>query len=176
MLTSLSAVRPPLLSAAIVRAVGLHGPPLFPVGTAVFTIGGPATSHVVAPGFLGLSLEYWPIPDYAGSDPFAIDPVFVQLIRHLAGGYPPVLRIGGYTTDISWWPAPGLRRPAGVSYAVTRRWIAVTRALVMRLSARLIVGINLEAGQSRHRLPGGEGAAGRRRPPAGRAVRARQRA
>jgi hypothetical protein len=71
--------------------------------------------------------------------------VFVQLIRNLAGGYPPQLRIGGYTTDITWWQAPGLARPAGVSYDLTRRWIAVTRALAAALGARLILGINLEA-------------------------------
>ena len=97
------------------------------------------------PAFSGISLEYWALPGYAGSDPSAIDPVFVQLIRNLADGYPPELRIGGYTTDITWWPRPGLARPAGASYALTRRWIAVARALAATLGARLILGINLEA-------------------------------
>jgi hypothetical protein len=142
---SLSAVRSLLLSAAVGLMVALPaGPPRPPVGAKVLTIGGPVASQAVAPGFLGLSLEYWAIPAYAGSDPSAIDAVFVQLIRNLAGGHPPALRIGGVTTDNSWWPAPGLGRPAGVTYSLTRRWIGVTRALASRLGARLILGINFE--------------------------------
>ena len=61
-----------------------------PAATApVITVGGPATSRPIPPGFLGLSLEYFAIPSYAGTDPNAIDPVFVQLVRNLAGGQPP---------------------------------------------------------------------------------------
>lgn len=81
-----------------------------PPGREVLTVGGP-TDRTIAPGFLGLSLEYWAIPAYAGSSASAVDPVFVQLIRNLTPGYAPVLRIGGVTTDNSWWPAPGLRSP-----------------------------------------------------------------
>ena len=53
--------------------------------TTVLTVGGPATGRPIPPGFLGLSLEYSAIPAYAGTNPSAIDPVFVQLIRNLAG-------------------------------------------------------------------------------------------
>ncbi|HUB04346.1 MAG TPA: glycosyl hydrolase family 79 C-terminal domain-containing protein [Solirubrobacteraceae bacterium] len=116
-----------------------------PRGPIVLAVGGPTGAPAIAPGFLGLSLEYWALPGYAGSNPSAVDPVFVQLIRNLAGRYPPQLRIGGYTTDITWRPRPGLGRPAGASYALTRRWIAVARSLAATLGARLILGINLEA-------------------------------
>ena len=116
-----------------------------PKGAVALTVGAPTGVQAVAPGFLGLSLEYWALPGYAGPNPSAIDPVFVQLIRNLAGGYPPQLRIGGYTTDITWRPRPGLARPAGASYALTRRWIAIARSLTVTLGARLILGINLEA-------------------------------
>ena len=54
--------------------------------TTVLTVGPPATSRPIPPGFLGLSLEYVAIPAYAGTNPASVDPVFVQLIRHLAGG------------------------------------------------------------------------------------------
>ncbi|MGZ4187582.1 MAG: glycosyl hydrolase family 79 C-terminal domain-containing protein [Solirubrobacteraceae bacterium] len=99
----------------------------------------------IAPGFLGLSLEYNSIEPYAGTDPRAVDPVFVQLVRNLNPGQSPILRIGGDTTDWTWWPVPGLKRPAGVNITLTPRWISVTRALAQVLRARLIVGINLEA-------------------------------
>jgi hypothetical protein len=99
----------------------------------------------IPPGFLGLSLEYDGIEQYAGTDPQAVDPVFVQLLRNLNPGQSPVLRIGGDTTDWTWWPVPGLRQPPGVTYTLSPRWIEVTRALTHELNARLILGINLEA-------------------------------
>jgi hypothetical protein len=111
----------------------------------VLTVGAPTTAPPIAPGFVGLSLEYWAVPAYAGSDPSALNPVFVQLVRNLADGSAPVLRIGGVTTDNSWWPAPGLPMPAGATYALNRSWTAVMRPLAAALGARLILGINLEA-------------------------------
>lgn len=117
-----------------------------PAATApVITVGGPATSGPIPPGFLGLSLEYFAIPSYAGTDPNAIDPVFIQLVRNLAGGQRPEIRIGGDTTDRTWWPIPGTRTPAGVTATLTPGWAAVTRALANTLGARLTLGINLEA-------------------------------
>ncbi len=144
----LHAARSLVVSPAVALALAIPaiaGPPSRRAGPKVLTVGGPTATQAIASGFLGLSLEYWALPAYAGSDPSAVDPVFVALIRNLAGGYPPELRIGGYTTDVTWWPAPGLRRPAGVSYTLTRHWVAVTRALAATLGARLILGINLEA-------------------------------
>ena len=96
-------------------------------------------------GFLGLSLEYRAIEAYAGSDPNALNPVLEQLISNLFPGQAPRIRIGGDSTDWTWWPVPHMRRPPGVSYTITKRWIAVTRALATALGARLIVGINFEA-------------------------------
>lgn len=99
----------------------------------------------VPSGFLGLSLEYPSIEAYAGTNPAALDPVFLQLVRNLVPGQAPVLRIGGDTTDRTWWPTAGLARPPGIKYTITKRWLAVTRALARALDARLIVGLNLEA-------------------------------
>jgi Xaa-Pro aminopeptidase len=96
-------------------------------------------------GFLGLSFEYRSVEDYAGTDPSALNPVFVALVRNLVPGQAPVLRIGGDTADRTWWPTPGLARPPGVRFAITDRWLAVTRALADALRARVIFGLNLEA-------------------------------
>jgi hypothetical protein len=102
-------------------------------------------------GFLGLSLEYSALEAYAGADPAALDPVFVQLLRNLAPapGQPVVLRIGGNSTDATWWPVKGVHPPAGVRYAVTPEWLATTRALAAGLPAQLIMGVNLAAGLPR---------------------------
>jgi hypothetical protein len=116
-----------------------------PAATEVLTLGGPATGRPIPAGFLGLSLEYSAIPAYAGTNPSVINPVFVQLIRNLAGGNPPQIRIGGDTTDAIWWPVPGMRTPAGVTAALTPGWVAVTKALAIATGARLTLGINFEA-------------------------------
>ena len=119
-------------------------------GATVLSVGAPAAVQPIAPGFLGLSLEYWAVPLYAGSDYAAsyapaINPVFVQLVRNLAGGQAPVLRIGGDTTDSTWWPVPGATTPPGVSYALSPTWVQITRDLASELRAKLILGINFEA-------------------------------
>jgi len=119
--------------------------PSHPATGTVLTVGGPATGRSIPAGFLGLSLEYFAIPAYAGTDASAINPVFVRLIRNLAGGQPPELRIGGDTTDRTWWPVPNTPTPAGVTYALTPDWLAVTKALATATGARLTLGINLEA-------------------------------
>jgi hypothetical protein len=99
---------------------------------------------VVPQGFLGLSIEYPALEPYAGSDPSSLDPVFEQLVRNLAPGQAPVLRIGGNSADRTWWPVAGVNRPPGVTFDLTRQWLAVTRALAQRLGAHLILGVNLE--------------------------------
>jgi len=106
-------------------------------------IGGP-----IQPGFVGLSMEYSAVPSYAGTAPRAPNPVFGQLIRDLAPGQSPVLRIGGNSTDHTWWPVAHVPRPPGVSYRLSQQWLADTRALAHRLDARLILGVDLEANDS----------------------------
>jgi hypothetical protein len=116
-----------------------------------------APGRAIPAGFLGLSLEYTSVQAYAGDDPLAINPVLEQLIRNLAPGQSPVLRIGGDSADASWWPVAGMARPPGATFTLTQRWMHVTRALAAALRARLILGINLEAGSPA--LAGAEGSA-----------------
>ena len=116
-----------------------------PRDVAVVTLSPAAGGRAIPAGFLGLSLENTAIIPYAGSDPKALDPVFLQLVRNLTPGQSPVLRIGGDSTDWAWYPIPGLSKPNGVRVTLTRRWLAVTHALATHLSARLIMGLDLEA-------------------------------
>jgi hypothetical protein len=95
--------------ALVLASIAIASPP---ATATVLTTGGPATDRAIPAGFLGLSLEYFAIPAYAGANPSAVDPVFVQLIRNLAGGNPPELRIGGDTTDRTWWPVPDTPTPS----------------------------------------------------------------
>ena len=102
-----------------------------------------AVGRPIAPGFVGLSIEYSALPSYAGT---AASPnqVFEQMVRNIAPGQSPVLRIGGDSTDHTWWPSPGVVAPLGDTYALTPGWIAAAAALGRTLDARMILGINLE--------------------------------
>ncbi len=112
-------------------------------GTAVTVQRAPVGQPIPA-GFVGLSIELRTLEDYVGSNPAAINQVFVQLVRNLAPGQRPVLRFGGETTDFTWWPIAHMNRPVGVRYALTSRWLRLTRVLSQQLDARLILGIDLE--------------------------------
>ena len=111
----------------------------------VLTVERAEVGRPIPAGFLGLSLEYGTVPAYAGTDPHAINPVLVQLIRNLVPGQRPVLRIGGDSTDWTWWPVASMPRPPGVTLDLSPGWLATVRALAEQARARLILGVNLEA-------------------------------
>jgi hypothetical protein len=108
------------------------------------SVGGPR-SRPLASDFLGLALEYRSIPALVGSNPHSVNPVLVHLIGTLTPRGPVSLRIGGQSTDRTWWPVAGLRRPPGITYDLTPRWMARTRALAQAIDARMILGVGLEA-------------------------------
>ena len=112
---------------------------------AVITVASGTRESLVPAGFLGLSIEYPALEAYAGTDPSALNPVFEQLVRNLAPGQAPVLRIGGNSADRTWLPTAGMKRPPGVTVDITDQWLSVTRALARALGAHLILGLNLEA-------------------------------
>ena len=101
--------------------------------------------RLIPPGFLGLGFEYKTLPRYTGDNPQAVNPVLEQLIRNLTPGQAPVLRLGGDTTDRSWWPVGGMQAPPLLSYALTPLWAAVVHTLSQNLDARLIMDTNIQA-------------------------------
>jgi len=134
-----------LLAVAPATAPAKAKPIPVPADAVVISVSHAAGGAPIPPGFLGLSLENSAVIPYAGSDPKALDPVFLQLVRNLTPDQSPQLRIGGDSTDWAWYPVPGLSKPNGVRVTLTRRWLAVTHALAADLSARLIMGVDLEA-------------------------------
>ena len=99
----------------------------------------------IAPGFVGVSFEYPALTDYTGTDPAHLNPGLENLLRDLAPGSTPVIRIGGNTTDTTWWPTPGLVKPGGVKYSLSPRWVAVVNRLAADTNAKVILGVDLEA-------------------------------
>jgi Glycosyl hydrolase family 79 C-terminal beta domain len=116
-----------------------------PAAEAILRVRGVVRRQAIPGGFVGLSLEYPAVAAYAGTNPSAVDPVFLQLIRNLNPGQLPVLRIGGDSTDWTWWPVAGMTEPGGVNYTLTPDYVSVLHSLAATLSAKLILGINLEA-------------------------------
>jgi hypothetical protein len=108
-----------------------------------------AAGRVIPRGFLGLSSEVWAIRSFAGDDPNALNPAFLQLVRNLAPGARPVIRLGGDSTDWTWWPVPHTRTPPGIKYTLTPLWVQLAKAFVKATHARLILGIDLEANSRR---------------------------
>ncbi len=146
-----------------VVAIALHGSGSRSHATVAASLG-VGTTAIAAPlpdGFVGLSMEYRGLAAYAGQDPSAPDPVFEQLLRDISPDQSPELRIGGDSSDWTWWPVPGMSRPPGVKYDLTPAWMATTRALASALHARLILGLNLEADSPRVAAAEADAMAGR---------------
>ncbi len=114
--------------------------------TATVRAAGPAAlaATSTAQGFLGIATSFSTIPALSGpaADP---DTPFVNLIRNLSPGAPPLLRLGGNTADDSWWPIPGMKTPPNL-YSLTPRWGANVQALLTALGGKAILGVNLEEG------------------------------
>jgi hypothetical protein len=100
----------------------------------------------IAAGFVGLATEYWNVEQEVGTDPTKPDTAFEQVARNLAPDGDFSLRIGGDSTDWTWFPIQGTTQPLWVRWTMTSSWAAVTKRLVDDLHAHLIIGVNMEAG------------------------------
>ncbi|MFL5864326.1 MAG: glycosyl hydrolase family 79 C-terminal domain-containing protein [Solirubrobacteraceae bacterium] len=111
-----------------------------------FNVSGAPVGTPIPTGFVGLSLELKALEQYAGADPKVIDPVFLRLMEDIAPQQRPVLRLGGDSTDWSWWPVRSVARPPGVKFTLTPAWMDVAHSVAASVRGRLILGIDLEAG------------------------------
>ncbi|MGH2891831.1 MAG: glycosyl hydrolase family 79 C-terminal domain-containing protein [Solirubrobacteraceae bacterium] len=102
-------------------------------------------SRPIPRGFIGLAFEYSSVPAWVGHTTGQPNPVLLQLIRNLTPAGRPVIRIGGLSTDHSWWPVASMRVPAGVTYTITPAWAQAMQSLARAADAQLVLGINLEA-------------------------------
>ena len=109
------------------------------------TVGGLYAGPPIRAGFIGITTEYRDIFKEVGTSPSQPDIPFEQLLRNLAPDGGLALRIGGDTTDWTWWPVPGMARPPWARFTLTPTWMAVAQKLSEDLHAHLIIGINMEA-------------------------------
>ena len=67
--------------------------------------------------------------------PTRSDPILLHLIEDIAPEQRPVLRLGGDSTDWSWWPVSHVARPPGVRFTLTPNWMDVAHALATAVRA-----------------------------------------
>ena len=132
---------------AVVVALGLAVPAAAQADTVTASVSSTPTGQVMGNGYLGVSFEFRALHQYTGNDPRAVDPVLLSLLSGLAPGQSPVIRVGGNSTDGTWWPIRGTLAPGGVYYPLNHGWLRSTQALAADLHAKLILGINLAAGR-----------------------------
>ncbi|MDQ6744539.1 MAG: glycosyl hydrolase family 79 C-terminal domain-containing protein [Actinomycetota bacterium] len=139
------AVRLGLALAALLAACTLAAPAGADIPVLGAQVGAASRGRAMTSGFVGFSFEYRALHVYTGRDPSDLNPVLVALLRDLAPAGGQVLRIGGDSTDQTWWPMHGVIPPGGVSYSLTKGWLRTTRTLAQTLRAKLILGVNLAA-------------------------------
>ncbi len=122
-----------------------HAATARPAAAVAVNVASTPVSQAIPAGFLGISMEYRGLEIYTGSNPGAVDSAFVQLLRNLSPSGGAVLRIGGDSSDWTWWPVPGVIQPQGVKYDLGPNWSQIAREVAGALHGRLILGINFEA-------------------------------
>jgi Glycosyl hydrolase family 79 C-terminal beta domain len=97
----------------------------------------------IPPSFAGLSIEYWSAQDYLGSGG-RVNRVFAGLIDTLRDGgrSAPTIRLGGNSTDETWWNPGNAARPPGSAVDLNDGWISQLRAWTTATATPMLLGVN----------------------------------
>lgn len=132
---------------AVLLAVGCSqpAPSPAPAGGVAIVLDLAHPGRAIPAGFVGLGLEFTDILGYTGVGTGAPDPVFLRLLRGVAdaGAGPLPWRIGGNSTDQSWWNPAGRPRPAGIGYDLTPAWLDAVARSANASGADVVLGVNL---------------------------------
>lgn len=95
--------------------------------------------------FSGFSLEYGDVLNFTGKTSTNVNPVFVQLLKNIGkfNSGAPSVRVGGNSTDKSWWNPNGLPKPPGVIYNITDTDLSSLETSLSQTGSKLILGLNL---------------------------------
>jgi hypothetical protein len=113
------------------------------------SVSGRSVARPLPQGFLGIAITFNTVADWEPGGPTAADPVLAQLIHNLNPIGNPSIRIGGESTDRSWWPTPGVPQPRGVTETLGTSWGQAIKQLAVSTNAKLLLGLNLEANRAR---------------------------
>jgi hypothetical protein len=103
------------------------------------TVSAGAAMTPVPRSYLGLSTEYWALPEWAPSMPLLERTL--SLVR-VPGGGPLVLRVGGDSADHAFWDPDAASMPPW-AFTLQPRWLDQARQLVRGLGIKLILDLNL---------------------------------
>jgi Glycosyl hydrolase family 79 C-terminal beta domain len=106
--------------------------------------------------FNGLSIEYSDLKNFTGQratgstfnqilNSPGFNPFFTQLLKNLAiykNGWP-MVRVGGNSSDESWWNPTLLPRPLGIKHDITNETLDNLAGSTPTNGSRLILGLNL---------------------------------
>jgi Glycosyl hydrolase family 79 C-terminal beta domain len=93
--------------------------------------------------FSGFSIEYADLKNFTGEQLTGLNPSFTQLLNNLSiykNGWP-MVRLGGNSTDESWWNPTLLPRPLGIKNDITKN--TLDNLAGNTSGSRLILGLNL---------------------------------
>ncbi len=113
------------------------------------SVSGRAVARPLPQGFLGVAIEFGTVRSWEPGGSAPPNPVLAQLVRNLNPIGRPWIRIGGESTDRSWWPTPGVPRPLGVTQTLGAAWGQALKQLAVSTNAKLMLGLNLEANRTR---------------------------
>jgi hypothetical protein len=104
---------------------------------------GTVAGAAIPRSFAGFSMEYWAAESYLGST--KVNPIFARLVETLAasGNGAPTIRLGGNSTDQTWWNPTGVPRPPGIVTDMSPARLRVLRNFTTRTNAPFMLGLNL---------------------------------
>jgi Glycosyl hydrolase family 79 C-terminal beta domain len=113
------------------------------------SVAGTTVARPLPHGFLGIAIRFDTVTAWEPGGSAPPNPVLSQLIRSLNPIGRPSIRIGGDSTDRSWWPTPGVPQPLGVTETLGPAWGQSLKQLALSTNAKLLLGLNLEANRAR---------------------------
>jgi hypothetical protein len=113
------------------------------------SVSGTSVARPLPQGFLGIAIEFRTVTAWEPGGLAAPNPVLAQLVHNLNPIGRPWIRIGGESTDRSWWPTVGVPQPLGVTETLSPGWGQALKQLAVSTNAKLLLGLNLEAHRPR---------------------------
>ena len=123
----------------VTHATPRPGAPLTTQSQAEVTIPPGARPIRIPDSFLGLSTEYWAVPEW-DRESAVLDRVLTLL--HAPGDGPLVLRIGGDSANEALWESEAGEFPEWI-VELTPSWMGPTGALVRHTGVRLVLDLNV---------------------------------
>ena len=104
------------------------------------SVSGTSVARPLPQGFLGIAIRFGTVTGWEPGGSAPPNPVLAQLVHNLNPTGRPSIRIGGESTDRSWWPTPGVSRPLGVTETLGPAWGQALKQLAVSTDAKLLLG------------------------------------